>query len=326
MAVLVTGAAGFIGSHFVDRLLASGEEVVGLDNFDDFYGRAIKEENLTAARDYRSFTLVEGDIRDRAGIGALPGSIDAVVHLAAKAGVRPSIEDPLLYADVNLMGTAVLLELARMRGVGSFVFASSSSVYGNNEKVPFAEDDPVDRPISPYAATKRSGELLCHAQSHLFGTACICLRFFTVYGPRQRPDLAIRKFSRLLLTGEELPRFGDGSTARDYTYIDDILDGLSEALSFVRAQPGRFEIVNLGESRTVTLSEMIHTVGEVFGREPRIRGLPMQAGDVERTYADVAKAGRLLGYRPSTAFRDGMEKFAQWYLADGARQDGVSLG
>jgi UDP-glucuronate 4-epimerase len=325
MAVLVTGAAGFIGSHLVDRLLAGGEEVVGLDSFDDFYERAIKEENLAAAKDHGSFTLIEGDIRDRERVAGLPGSIDAVVHLAARAGVRPSIENPLLYADVNLMGTAVLLEFARRRNISSFVFASSSSVYGNNDKVPFAEDDPVDRPISPYAATKKSGELLCHTQSHLFGTACICLRFFTVYGPRQRPDLAIRKFSRLLLSGEELPRFGDGSSARDYTYIDDILDGLAGALSFVRAESGCFEIVNLGESTTVTLAEMIRQVGEAFGREPRIRPLPMQPGDVERTYADVRKAGALLGYRPSTEFRDGMAKFAQWYLAEGARQDGVPL-
>lgn len=323
MAVLVTGAAGFIGSHFVDRLLLEGEEVIGLDNFDDFYARGIKEDNLAAARQHRSFTLIEADIRDPDRMGALPDSIDAVVHLAAKAGVRPSIMNPLLYAEVNLMGTAVLLELVRERAIPSLVFASSSSVYGNNEKVPFAEEDSVDRPISPYAATKKSGELLCHAQSHLFGTACVCLRFFTVYGPRQRPDLAIRKFSRLLLSNEELPRFGDGSSARDYTYIDDILDGLAAALAFVRAQPARFEIVNLGESRTVRLAEMIDAVGEAFGREPRIKQLPMQPGDVLRTYADVRKAGELLGYRPSTEFRDGMRRFAEWYLVEGARQDGV---
>jgi UDP-glucuronate 4-epimerase len=325
VAVLVTGAAGFIGSHVVDHLLARGEEVVGLDSFDDFYRRPIKEANLTRARDHGGFRLVESDIRDRAHIESLPlpDSVEAVIHLAARAGVRPSIRDPFTYAEVNVLGTQVVLDLVRQRGIPTFVFGSSSSVYGNNEKVPFSEDDRVEAPISPYAATKRSGELLCYAQTHLFGTACVCLRFFTAYGPRQRPDLAIRKFSGMLLRGEALPRFGDGSTARDYTYVDDIVAGVDGALGFAAKNPGRFEIVNLGESATVTLSEMIDTVGEVFGREPQVNELPAEPGDVQRTCADVGKARALLGYRPTTAFREGMGRFAAWYLSEGARQDGA---
>ena len=323
MSVLVTGAAGFIGSHVVDHLLERGEEVVGFDSFDDFYGREIKEENLVASMDHARFTLVEGDIRDRSRFAGFPDSIDTIVHLAARAGVRPSIRDPLLYADVNLMGTSLLLEFAREREIRSFVFASSSSVYGNNEKVPFSEEDSVDRPISPYAATKKAGELLCHTQTHLYGISCTCLRFFTVYGPRQRPDLAIRKFSRLVLLGQELPRFGNGTTARDYTFIEDIIQGVTAAVDFTRRGEGRFEVINLGESRMVTLSEMIRVVGEVFDRKPRIRSLPMQPGDVERTYADMTKARELLGYRPSTEFADGMRAFASWYEAQGVTQDGV---
>jgi len=324
VAVLVTGAAGFIGSHVVDHLLARGEEVVGLDSYDEFYARAIKDANLARARDHGRFRLIEGDIRDRDKVESLPDGIEAIVHLAARAGVRPSIQDPFTYADVNVLGTQVILDLVRRRGIPSFVFGSSSSVYGNNEKVPFSEEDRVDAPISPYAATKRSGELLCHAQTHLFGTACVCLRFFTVYGPRQRPDLAIRKFSKKVLLGEPLPRFGDGRTARDYTYVNDIVAGVDAAVGFVANNPGRFEIVNLGEAATVTLAEMIEVVGEVFDREPHVTELPVEPGDVERTCADVTKAGALLGYRPTTAFRAGMERFAAWYLSEGARQDGVA--
>lgn len=324
MSILVTGCAGFIGSHFVDRMLAQGEQVIGIDSFDAFYHRDIKEANLLSAMDHHGFRLVEGDIRDQSRLASLPETIDGIVHLAARAGVRPSIAHPVVYTDVNLMGTALLLEFARERGVPSFVFASSSSVYGNNEKVPFSEDDSVDHPISPYAATKKAGELLCHAQTRLHGTSCICLRFFTAYGPRQRPDLAIRKFSRLLLEGEELPRYGDGGSARAYTFIDDIVDGVSSAPDFSRGSQGRYEVINLGESRTITLSEMICAVGDSFGREPRVRVLPMQPGDVERTFADVSKAHDLLGYRPSTEFMDGMKTFASWYEMDGRHQDGVT--
>jgi UDP-glucuronate 4-epimerase len=333
MSVLITGAAGFIGSHFTDRLLERGEEVVGLDLFDDFYQESIKQANLARALDHDGFTLVRGDLRDGSTLRALPDGIEAVVHLAARAGVRPSIERPLLYTDVNVRGTQEMLEFARERDVRPFVFASSSSVYGNNEKVPFSEADPVDHPISPYAATKKANELQCHTSAHLYGLSCICLRFFTVYGPRQRPDLAIRKFSRLLLSGEEIPRFGDGTTARDYTFVDDIMQGVDAALAWARGEirgdedragKGRYQVVNLGESRTVTLSEMIAAVGTAFGREPRVKEHPMQPGDVLRTWADISKARELLGYNPTTDFEDGMARFAEWYLEEGARQDGVA--
>lgn len=323
MAVLVTGGAGFIGSHFVDDLLERGEEVVVLDNFDGFYDRGIKEANLARARDHERVTVVEGDIRDPERLRTLPDGIDAIVHLAARAGVRPSISDPALYADVNLVGTTRLLEFARTRAIGAFVFASSSSVYGSNPRVPFRESDPVDHPISPYAATKKAGELLCHAHTHLHGTACVCLRFFTVYGARQRPDLAIRKFSHRLLAGQPLPRYGDGSAGRDYTYFDDIVQGVRGALAHVRTHPGAFEVVNLGGSRTVTLSEMIRVLGRVFGRTPEIEEHPMQRGDVGRTCADISRAGELLGYRPTTDFDDGMQRFAEWYVEEGAGQDGT---
>ena len=315
MSVLVTGAAGFIGSHFVDRLLERGEDVVGLDLFDDFYDPAIKERNLAGARDFDAFTEVRGDIRDPELLASLPSSIDAIVHLAARAGVRPSIEQPELYTDVNVMGTMRLLELAKARGIRPFVFASSSSVYGNSDEVPFVESDPVDRPISPYAATKKAGELICHTATHLNGTTCVCLRFFTVYGPRQRPDLAIHKFARLMTAGEPIPMFGDGTTQRDYTYIDDILHGVLGSLDFARANPGAYEILNLGESRTVSLTEMIQVVGEALGIEPRVERLPMQPGDVVRTYADVSRARSLLGYDPSTEFRDGIRSFVDWFHA-----------
>ncbi len=311
--VLLTGAAGFIGSHFADRLLEAGEEVVGLDLFDEFYDPAVKERNLARARDHEGFALVRGDIRDRDLLSALPDDIGSVVHLAARAGVRPSIQDPALYTSVNVLGTTTLLEFARDRGIRPFVFASSSSVYGNNERVPFRETDRVDHPISPYAATKKAGELLCHTATHLDGITTVCLRFFTVYGPRQRPDLAIHKFARLLAAGQEIPMFGDGSTQRDYTYIDDILDGVEGALAFARREEARHEIVNLGESRTVSLSEMIRVVGEEMGVEPRIRRLPMQPGDVLRTWADVSHARELLGYDPSVDFREGIRHFVEWF-------------
>ena len=311
--ILLTGAAGFIGSHFTDRLLERGEEVVGLDLFDSFYDPEIKERNLDRARDHRGFSLVRGDIRDTELLRSLPDDISAVVHLAARAGVRPSIQDPALYTSVNVLGTTTLLDFARERGIKPFVFASSSSVYGNNEKVPFHEEDRVDRPISPYAATKKAGELLCHTATHLDGITTTCLRFFTVYGPRQRPDLAIHKFARLLATGEEIPMFGDGSTQRDYTYIDDILQGMEGALAFARREEARFEIFNLGESQTIALTEMIRVLGAEMGVEPRVRRLPMQPGDVLRTYADVSRARELLGYAPSVEFREGIRRFVSWF-------------
>ncbi len=317
MTVLLTGAAGFIASHLSERLLAAGHAVVGLDSFDDFYDPALKERNLAGARDHAAFTLVRGDIRDGECLAGLPDGIDTIVHIAARAGVRPSIVQPVLYYEVNVTGTLRLLELARERGIRRFVFASSSSVYGNNRKVPFSEEDRVDNPISPYAATKKAGELLCHSYTHLYGITCLALRFFTVYGPRQRPDLAIRKFARLLAEGEEIPMFGDGTTERDYTYIEDILDGVMGGLAWVEAHPGGYEIVNLGESRTISLARMIQVVGEEMGVEPRIKRLPMQPGDVERTYADVSKARRLLGYDPRWGFQEGVRAFVAW-MREGA--------
>jgi len=311
--ILVTGAAGFIGSHLVERLVGAGRGVVGLDNFDEFYDPSVKRRNLAALEDEPRFELVEGDIRDPALLEALPDDIDSIVHLAARAGVRPSIAEPMLYQDVNVTGTQRLLELARRREIRRFVFGSSSSVYGNNEKVPFSEDDPVDRPISPYAATKRAGELLCHTYRHLFGIGCVCLRFFTVYGPRQRPDLAIHKFTRLMSAGEPIPRFGDGSTKRDYTHIDDILQGVEAAIAWLEANPGAFEIVNLGESETVELSRLIVLIADALGVEPRVVELPPQPGDVERTFADITRARELFGYAPATPIERGIPGFVAWY-------------
>lgn len=313
--ILVTGAAGFIGSHAVERLLADGHEVFGLDNLDDFYELRIKRRNLSTARESSSFHFVEGDIRDADALEALPEGISLIIHLAARAGVRPSIERPLLYQDVNIRGTQQLLEYARLAGIRQFIFGSSSSVYGNSEVVPFSEDDRVDHPISPYAATKRAGELLCHTYHHLFGIACVALRFFTVYGPRQRPDLAIHKFTRLLASGEPIQQFGDGSTQRDYTHIDDILRGVDGARRLLEEDDGMFEIINLGESETVDLSRLISLIAGTLGVEPRIERLPMQPGDVLRTYADISKARRLLGYDPQTRIDEGIPQFVEWFQA-----------
>ena len=312
MTILVTGAAGFIASHLNERLLEAGDTVVGLDNFDDFYDPVIKDDNVRVARDHSGFDLVRGDIRDPETLAGLPDGIDTIVHIAARAGVRPSIQDPVLYYDVNVTGTLRLLEFARKRGIRRFVFASSSSVYGNNDQVPFSEAHRVDNPISPYAASKKAGELLCHSYTHLYGISCLNLRFFTVYGPRQRPDLAIHKFARLLAAGEEIPMFGDGTTQRDYTYIDDILQGVEGAVRWVSENEGGFEIINLGESRTISLREMIRVIGEEMDVEPRIRRLPMQPGDVERTFADISKARSLLGYDPKWEFREGIREFLRW--------------
>jgi UDP-glucuronate 4-epimerase len=313
MSILVTGAAGFIGSHLCDALLARGEAVVGLDSFDDFYDPVTKERNVERALGHGAFQLVRGDVRDRPSLDRLPEGIETVVHLAARAGVRPSIEHPELYADVNVMGTVHLLAWAAARGVGRLVFASSSSVYGNNEKVPFAESDPVDHPISPYAATKKAGELICHTASHLNGLRVACLRFFTVYGPRQRPDLAIHKFARILRDGGEIPMYGDGTTCRDYTYVTDVISGVLGALEWVSHADNGYGIFNLGNHRTISLSDMVRTLGEEMGIEPRVRRLPMQPGDVIRTYADIERAGRELGYRPETPFREGVRSFLEWF-------------
>lgn len=311
--ILVTGAAGFIGSNLTERLLDAGHDVVGLDNFDSFYDPAVKERNLDLARGSSRFTEVRGDIRDPSAYARLPDDIDTVVHLAARAGVRPSIEEPRLYLDVNVAGTNLLLDFMRARSIPHLLFGSSSSVYGDSAPVPFRESDPGDRPISPYAATKRSGELLVHSYSHLFGLGALCLRFFTVYGPRQRPDLAIHKFARLLSEDAEIPMYGDGSTERDYTEIGDILNGIEGALAWVRANPGAFDVVNLGGGRTVSLRRMIAVLGDVLGVEPRIRRRAGQPGDVRRTFADVSKAERMFGYRPRVPFERGVCRFVEWF-------------
>lgn len=314
MSILVTGAAGFIGSHLVEHLLARGERVIGLDNFDPFYSPHEKRNNLSLASQSPGFRLIEADCSDLSGIERALGDeeISLIVHLAAKAGVRPSIADPIAYANANLLGTQSLLELARRRGLRRFVFASSSSVYGNNPKVPFSEDDPVDHPISPYAATKRAGELLCHTYHHLHGLSIIALRFFTVYGPRQRPDLAIRKFATLMLRGEPIPFYGDGSTERDYTWIDDIIQGVLAAIDRTAREPHEFRIINLGESQTTTLSRLVELIGEALGVDPILNRLPLQPGDVQRTFADISRARELLGYHPTTPVESGIPRFVEW--------------
>jgi len=310
MKVLVTGAAGFIGSHLCERLTSRGWDVVGLDNFDPFYSEEVKRANVAGLVSSGKFELVEGDIRVAECVGSIlgVGDIDIIAHLAARAGVRPSIEDPLGYQDVNITGTMVMLESAVRNDVKKFVFASSSSVYGNNEKVPFSETDNVDFPISPYAATKKAGELLCHTYSHLYDIDMTCLRFFTVYGPRQRPDLAIHKFARLIEAGEAIPVFGDGSMRRDFTYIDDIVDGVVAAMNMCSG----YEIYNLGESRPVRLDELIVAIEKALGKKAIINRLPEQPGDVKQTYADVAKAQKELGYSPKTEIAAGLADFVRW--------------
>jgi len=309
--VLVTGGAGFIGSHLTRRLLDRGARVTVLDDFNTFYDPAIKRGNVAPLLARAGYRLVEGDIRDAGLVEDLFTGNDysAVVHLAARAGVRPSLAEPILYEEVNCIGTLRLLEAARRHGPADFVFGSSSSVYGINEKVPFAEDDPVERPISPYATTKRSGELLCYNYHHLYGLRCSCLRFFTVYGPAQRPEMAIHKFTDLLARGRAVPLYGDGSTRRDYTYVDDILDGILAAMEL---SPG-FEIFNLGGAETTALADLVAWIAEELEVEPRIDYLPDQPGDVPITYADVGKARRLLGYSPQVPIRQGLARFVSWY-------------
>ncbi len=316
--VLVTGAAGFIGSHLCEALLARGERVAGLDNFDPFYAPAEKRRNLAACLASPSFSFFEADICAPAELEAAfaqtrPG---LVIHLAALAGVRPSILAPELYARVNLDGTANLLQLCARHGLPRFIFASSSSVYGESDRLPFAETDPADRPVSPYAATKRAGELLCHTWHHLYGISTLCLRFFTVYGPRQRPDLAIRKFAANLLAGEPIEVYGDGSSSRDYTYVADIVRGVVAALDYLREQHC-FEIVNLGNSHAVSLREMISALERVSGLKAKLVQAEPQSGDVPRTLADIAKAARLLDYRPQTSFQAGLELFWEWLRVSG---------
>jgi UDP-glucuronate 4-epimerase len=326
LRVLLTGCAGFIGSHTLDRLLAEGHQVVGVDNFDPFYDRSLKNANIAAHADNPSFELLEADLAEpetytklKFLADSLPsasdaqssnGTFDAVIHLAAKAGVRPSIEDPVGYQRANVIATQNLLEFAKEENIKQFVFASSSSVYGVNPNVPWREDDHVLEPISPYASTKVSCELMGHVYSRLYGIRVLGLRFFTVYGPRQRPDLAINKFVRLIEAGEPIPVFGDGSTRRDYTYIADIVEGIIGSLHYTGSN---YEVINLGNDQTVTLSQMIQTIEEVLGKQAIIDRLPQQPGDVPQTWADVSHANQLLGYRPTTSFKDGVMKFYDWW-------------
>ncbi|MBL8800576.1 MAG: GDP-mannose 4,6-dehydratase [Planctomycetes bacterium] len=305
--ILVTGGAGFIGSHTVERLLARGDQPVVLDNFNDFYDPAIKRANVAR---FASVPVVVGDIRDKALVDSLFAEqrFDGVIHLAAMAGVRPSVQDPLLYEDVNVRGTMVLLEAARRQPGLRFVFASSSSVYGARDRSPFREDDDIPRPVSPYAATKRAGELIAYTYHHLFAVPVACLRFFTVYGPRQRPEMAIAKFSAAIERGEPIPFYGDGSTRRDYTYIDDIVDGVVAA--YDRCQG--YEIFNLGESATTSLSELVDGLARALGREARLDRQPLQPGDVPLTCADVSKAVRLLGYAPKVGVDEGLRRYVAW--------------
>jgi len=320
--VIVTGGAGFIGSHLCERLVRRGDRVVCYDNFDPYYDAAVKERNLAALGGVPGFTLVRGDVREAGRLTEVLREQGAshVVHLAALAGVRPSLESPALYQEVNVAGTTNVLEAARKAGIGSVVMASSSSVYGANEKTPFHEDDPVCAPISPYAASKRAAELAGYVHHHLYDMDVICHRFFTVYGPRQRPDMAIAKFTQRIMRGQSIEMFGDGSTRRDYTFVDDIVDGIVASLD--RARGLGFQIFNLGNSETVSLRDLIETIGRVVGREPIIEMRPTQPGDVTITSADIEKANRLLGYAPRTHIEDGLFRYHAWLW----NQGGSGLG
>lgn len=338
MIYLVTGGSGFIGSHLVEQLLKNGHSVINIDNFDNFYNYQIKIKNtlesvgkpsdfefsdketdlkkLIAISKSDHYTLYYQDIRDKSGLEKIfkEHTIDLVIHLAALAGVRPSIERPLEYEEVNVRGTMNLWELCKDFNIKKFVCASSSSVYGNNEKIPFAETDNVDNPISPYAATKKCGEILGHVYHQLYHIDMIQLRFFTVYGPRQRPDLAIHKFTKLIADDKEIPFYGDGSTARDYTYIDDIIDGITKSINYLENNSKVYEIINLGESEVINLSEMLSTIEKTIGKTATKKEMPMQPGDVQKTNADITKAKTLIGYQPDTHFQNGIKKFVEWFL------------
>ncbi len=312
--ILITGGAGFIGSHLVDRLLAEGDwRITVIDDLNDFYSPEIKRVNIAGHLTDPDYRLVEADIRDTEALAKVfaNAGFDVIVHLAARAGVRPSLSQPRLYFETNVTGTLNLLELARIHQVKQFVFASSSSVYGINCKMPFSEDDRSHQPISPYAATKAAGELLCHTYSHLHGIRTIGLRFFTVYGARQRPDLAIHKFAKLISEDKPIQMFGDGTTRRDYTYIDDIMQGVRASIDY---DASMHEVFNLGESQTIELRELISLLEQALGKTAIIDNQPMQPGDVPCTFADIAKARKLLNYDPSTKIADGIPKFVDWFL------------
>lgn len=322
--IFITGGAGFIGSHLTQELLKQGKQVISIDNFNDYYDPNLKEKNYelvkqTAKEVNTFYKLYRGDIRDKELIEKIfaENKIDGVVSLAANAGVRPSIENPSFYVDVNLMGLTNLLEACRFHDVKSFVFISSSSVYGNNKKVPFSEKDAVDNPISPYAATKKAGELLCYTYHSLFKMNIACLRYFTVYGPRQRPDLAINKFTRLILEGQPIPMYGDGGTSRDYTYISDIVTGTIQALNYVMQKDKLiYDIFNLGGSHPIVLRELINIISQTIKKEPIIQQLPMQPGDVNTTYSDFSHAKKILNYQPKIEIKEGIAKFVEWYIQE----------
>ncbi|HVA98575.1 MAG TPA: SDR family NAD(P)-dependent oxidoreductase [Bacteroidia bacterium] len=316
MNILVTGAAGFIGSHVCEHFIKEGFNVIGIDNFDLFYSKKIKESNIAQLKQTQQFYFHEADIRDSKALNEIFSSykVEVVIHLAAKAGVRPSIDSIAEYYDVNVNGTVSLLESMRIHDVKKILFASSSSIYGNNHKVPFSESDRVDNPISPYASTKKSAELLCYVYSHLYNFEISCLRFFTVYGPRQRPDLAIHKFTRLIDEGNPIPFYGDGATSRDYTFIDDIVEGISCALNHFKG----YQIYNLGESTVINLNKLVHTIESVLEKKAILNQLPIQQGDVNSTYADISKARREIGYNPQYDFETGIKKFVDWYIRNKA--------
>jgi len=311
--LLITGAAGFIGSHLVDHLLSTDvEQITVVDDFNDFYDPWIKRSNIQHQLTDPRYKIAEVDIRDGAALERIfnGAHFDCIVHLAARAGVRPSLSEPQLYNETNINGTLNLLELARKHNIKQFVFGSSSSVYGINAKIPFSEEDTIRQPISPYAATKGAGELFCHTYSHLYGLRCVCLRFFTVYGPRQRPDLAIHKFARLISSGKPIPVFGDGTTRRDYTYVDDIIAGVVAAIEYDKSD---YEVFNLGESRTVELRELISLLEKELDTHAIIDRQPPQPGDVPQTFADIQKARRLLGYNPQIQIEEGIHRFVEWF-------------
>lgn len=342
MNYLITGGSGFIGSHLVEHLLKNGHSVINVDSFDDFYDYRIKIKNtlesvnktlefschekeldiqkLIFETTSKNYQLYYQDIRDKEGLEKIfaKHKFDVVIHLAALAGVRPSIERPMDYQEVNIKGTLNLWELCREFQINKFVNASSSSVYGNNKKIPFSEEDSVDEPISPYAATKKSTEILGHVYHHLYGIDMIHLRFFTVYGPRQRPDLAIYKFTRLINSNKEIPFYGDGSTARDYTYIDDIIDGVLKSIHYLETHQTVYEIINLGESEVISLNQMLSTLEENLDKKAAKIKLPLQPGDVQKTNANITKARALIGYHPTTHFQNGIKKFVEWFLKNGS--------
>lgn len=310
----ITGGAGFIGSTLADKLLELGNKVIVIDNFCNFYNPKLKEENIEKNIENDNYKIYRDDIRNKEKLSEIfnENKIDCVIHLAAMAGVRPSIENPILYQEVNCLGTQNILEEMKNHNLKNLVMASSSSVYGNCKEVPFREDMIVDYAISPYAATKKANEVMTHVYHKLDNMNVIMLRFFTVYGPRQRPDLAINKFTNLMLNNDEIPMFGDGTTSRDYTYIDDIVDGIIKSIQYVENNNDVYEIINLGNSSPISLNEMINTIGKVLNIEPKIKQLPMQPGDVDRTYADITKAKNMLGYEPKTSFEEGIRKFIEW--------------